>query len=1283
MPERVEEGVPVEAREALPAPQNLPTKKEEKRKIVIVEASHAVESQARDVADAKMTESREYATMFRRIWRHNLWREYFSHKEYRKAKSDILESGNIFAGQTLDNAAHEATMGAIVDRFAKDADEDTIHAGEIKDKLGESEEEKVIRSGVQRIVKEYASGAINDEVFMNERSRLFNQLKEGRGDVFDKGLMYADNLFTIAKEARQNVEHGRALEALDLDFQFVIGKAKTGARTEAQFTAVDRLTEKIVKSPVGKFVNEATVASALSIATVVLGRTAQSGGGRVAAWLTFGGSALLAGGVAGMRESKRLEEERRQHARETAVGKTFDPDTAPRRTEMEQYRYETKKATDLALALQTALYEADGKTAKTLDTDKLRAVIESLADIESRIKLSDQRNIDLVSYSDVTKVEKERLDLDLFRAQAKADLKLAAERNPGLLRRFGSMADMINARTALWVEEQLFGETGLEQKNELFKKMKHRKVAGAVCKGILVGVGVGLVAQEGLALAGKSQFGLAGWIFGKNESNVPTMHLTSLEYMRRYFAGSLPKTSPSEFVDGTFNGIAAKFPKGFDVLKNPDGTLTLFDAAHQSVADHITLNPDGTLSQEAIRMLGDKGVVASSAVEQIVGTKKVPTSEDAQSIIEKYKGLTKRIYRTLWYDNDTPKPVFDKNELRLLWGAHGIGIDKNGNYVFDMSKMRSDGSYHKEFSADAQKLIADGKLKILLSLSRGTQSQVFEVPIGTNGQALIDPNSEIGKTLFQIENGHAKFLGRFAEVAESVGAKDDVERVRILATYEGKGIDGVPGTKDVLDVIPRPKYFFDQPQNYVVDPPPVIPILGRRPLEPTNEWSPYLMPSYLREGGETAKLYKERQSKTLENNPDAKLDHYKEIEDYFSRQPKEWVEKVKELAGTVEPMDKKCQISFIIPAAGHQERKNIYKTLSLYKGQEKPSGEQIDLREYEVVVFVNHPIDRNPDKTLEEVQRFKSENPEVNIRVVYKALPRNEAKIGTIRKYANDVALWRHHQRGESAKDLILVSNDADAKDMSPKYVETILSKFHGKKNDHVDAVLGKVDWEPDAYLKSPLLHVGTRFFQYLDTVWRHHKEGVKRAMGSCGPNTAFRSSIFAAVGGYLEDDTVAEDMHLGNMIKYARQGRSKYPFAFGGPNSLIVTNARRGLQAIEAGLAPAEQWAAFGPDDAIREKDWVLDANDAGKWLEDPDRQEKLRIHLERYVNRTLRVYGLGANAWETKRAIGFLGAKYRIENGQVKITDISKVLAGLRRYRSQQVVERAFRKIRAVNTL
>lgn len=1178
--------------EESPIPISEQTRAENKEKLraVIVNMDRLAEQAARDSAERSLTASAEsmkgVSGFFKKIWTQTLAREYYRQQHVSEAKQTIRDRRNIHGAELehpAEKEAHEATADALVERFAQDYEE-TLHKGENRTLINrEGENGLNIKGEIIQLMKDYASGKVTDDNFNEAKKQVLHTISQMEGNGKDDS-MYADNLLEIARQVKCAVNQREAIDALEGELDVVLGNARDSIQTEAKYNVVDKAIEFAKKTPLGVLVNESTLASGIAIAAgVITGASKRFASSRLAAWGTFGASVALSGGIIGYAENKRTKEERSQHAREMAQGRAYEKGVSPRREEMDKFVHEMRDVTQLAFAIREAKN----------DTDKLNAIV----DAETRIRLMERENIDLLSYSDPMKVEQERFDLDMARHQAKAELRKTLA---GTGKSFDEvLKERIDARNT----ELTKRDGGIEERDKLFNTMKSKRVGLAAGKGVLIGLTVGTVAQEATAFFNDEQVGLAEHLVNGNEtSNAQIVHMTWMESLRHAIAGE--------------SGVP---PAGM-------GTMT----------------------------------------EQI------NTTATANEYLENHK-LGTHISRDGWADNNTPKPVFDKNELRLtLGGVKGTGIDANGHYVFSVKHMTPDGSYHNNWSANAQELMKEGKMKMLLSLSKDSQAHPIEVTIDTNGNINVDPNSEVGKLLFTQDGGKAKFLGRFMEAAEVRGTKDDVDHFRILATHEGEGIDSLPEviTKEIPSV---------PPTDFLIDPPPFIPIYGRTPLEPVNGRkgpNPFI-PLYYGSGEpltpETLKAYREDFSPRLRSNPDVQLETRTEEEEYLAKQDAEYRSKVEELAAQTESMSQECKIAVCIPVAGHQEANVIEHTLSAYLNQ--TAGKNT----FELVLFVNQP-DLSPkgekiksDGTLDKIEKFKKEHPELNIRVMQTIIPHSDVRIGNIRKMLSDATIVRSLKRG-GKEDLIMVSNDADLKGVAPEYLENFIEKF--QKEPKTDAVMGQLDWDPEAYIRNPLNHIGTRLFQYIAVQHRKAKRGIE----SSGANFAYRASMYAAVGGYDSQKELGEDNNFGRKITAARSGTARNPIEYGGARvSRLYTSSRRAEKAIQDGLSPIEQWqkgfSAF--DDEVRKVKWE-ETGEAPDY-DNPEVVKKLVTELENIINRTLMIsshwWAQGPYSTYQRRALGWLGIKYElVGSNKIRITDSTDLIAGLKEYKEEglKIMER-----------
>lgn len=1304
-------------------------------KIAIVETAGALEAQARDMAEERLTASKEELKgikgIFAKIWKHNLAREYYRQCEIAKSKAEILRSKNLYVGEGgLQEEVHAEAMNTVINRFLEDYEE-AVHteAGEERIKIGtEKAEDQKLQEDIRKLVKEYASGKIKDEESFNaERGRILIYTTGLDKEELASAVRHTDNIFEVARQAKKAVELGASLDEIDKGIEIVVGKAKMGVRTEANMNTVDRIVSKMQSSKVGRFVNETTIATGVAVAyCATVGISQRLASSRAFAWGTFGASALVGGAIAGMRESVRVEDERKQHARERAKGKEFAPD-ADRRSEMEKLIYKTVSARSLLEALSHI-------PENIAEAEEYHRAMNALAEAETRIQMSDRENIDLISYSDFNAVEKERLELDIARAKVKVALRKSQQDKPSLIPD-GQTFDSLYQTLLLDQSKELRGgDEGMEKRDALFKKMKRRKIAGATTKAVLTGVAIGGVVQEASAFLSESRQGVLETAFGmgKTGQTGQPASMTTLEGIRRWMSGEeiTERVLLRNVLPGNINVV---LPTGIEITSNPSASGEFILTKDGEVLSQKVQFQDGVLTKSSEELLKQHGVNISSSTVHVQETG--ISQSTPQEFVEKNKDLFSKIHRKFWYDNGTT--ISDKNELKLHWGGvKGSGIDANGNYTFNIAKMTADGSAFKDTSIDAQKAIQEGKLKLLLSLSKDSQSSVVEVAIDAKGNAIIDPESPIGKTFFKSEGEKLIFIGKFAEIAHEAGlAKDGGKQFEILATHVGTGVENIPNPSPVasdasgipssesgtgpevapatpsgVDPVPQdpagfpggieqtphtpdtsPEASKSVPSDIpfttfeVTDTEPYIeplffvPIFGRTPLEKKKnsgadaekggpktknaagvfEYGYYGFSNIKRED------YEYRMSEGLKHDPDASLDAQKEINEYFTRQERSHMEKVEDLAQQAGPMNSECKLSICIPVAGHQEGKNIYRTLENYLDQ------TANKEDFEIVLFVNQPDkDRsgNPvvsDNTMSEIQRFMQDHPEMKVSVMNGIIPSEHAQIGYIRKLLNDAVLQRSVGRKGSQLDHIMVSNDADNKGISFEYIQNFIDKF--AQHPETDAYMGQLDWDPESYVRNPLLHIGTRLFQYFDIQLRG-KDANK--IHSSGANFAFRSSIYASVNGYSRDAGLAEDVDLGKAMKAARMGaKEKRAIDYAGARvSRLFTSSRRAEKAIKDGLSPVEQWeAGFSAfDDEVRKIDWESIAGDID--YEKPESIKVLVDNLEYVINRTIKHMVWVENDPEVfRRGLGWLGIKYEIaENSQVKILDASRLIKGLKEYKT-----------------
>lgn len=365
-----------------------------------------------------------------------------------EAEDRILESQNIYYFNG-DEAQGLAANNTTQTRFMTLQTDDVIskEAGENRTEFKNKEDPYAV--GVRNLIKRYVNrefdkdGKVDEEAFNAEKDKFFADYRQEHGtDVVGEGKVQIDNLLRIAQEARDRVEalveatveHTESIKYVVDNLRIVAGQAHSSVYKGPEYSKTDQLIDKISDHRVGRWVSPELIAAAFTTGAVA----ARIAGAKFVSAATGGVGGLMAGGMAYARERKTLKDERAQHESETAVGAEFAAD-AKRRNKMEEFAYDTVKATDLIANLkQFALQRnelADNSDeafnqalAEKLKTkEDIQAALNVLADVEARVKISNRSRGDngktLISFSSEFGKEQERFELGIARASVKVALE--------------------------------------------------------------------------------------------------------------------------------------------------------------------------------------------------------------------------------------------------------------------------------------------------------------------------------------------------------------------------------------------------------------------------------------------------------------------------------------------------------------------------------------------------------------------------------------------------------------------------------------------------------------------------------------------------------------------------------------------------------------------------------------------------------------------------------------------------------------------------------------------
>ncbi len=1154
---------------------------DEALKFVLVDQSHDAINEARDLADARLDQELGEGGRFKKfvngIWKGNIAKDYYRQKYIHQELDTMREANDVLAASPAERRIR-ATK-ATIDRFQSEYDE-LIHtnAGEHREV---QTEDSALATGIKKIVRDFAYGELSAQSLQEERTRLLNEYRATHGaEAAGKGLVTTDNLLDIARAVVGMVEHTESLDraskidAIVDNMQVVTGEARNGVRTEARYNKVDKVIEKLADKKITSLITPGTLAVGVAAAGSIARLGSHSVIGAVTKTLLPGAAAAA---WAGLRENRRVKDERTQHAREMATGGQFDSEHDKRRIEMEKTRYETIAALDLIGHLQTV---GDEETLDNGGNDALQVALDALAAVQARVDLSDGKKLDLISYSSKTDVGEERMMLDLARREARlaVEARLTDEARQALgLSPQASVNGLITQRSLLVSRVFVEGEGGMNERDKAFAKLKAKRVTNAVAVGAVTGIVGGLVVQEAVAAIDPSRFGLIDAIRGDAALAQPdgSVHQTILAGALRGDE-SIVHTDASttyESYETATNG-SIELSDDHELITNEDGTIDLKDANGHVSVEGLVVDGNGTFDQASLDKLDAAGmVVEDHSFDQDVTTTTTQTVSTEQYLAN-HAAESTHVTRDFWYDNDTPAPNYDENELRVYRGGSDAapGIVEGG-YQYTVAGMHADGSWQGGERVDWNQAAASGNLFVAVSGTYDSQGNPFMIPIGPNGEVNIPADSPAGQ-FFANENNSVAFNGAYMEIVQTAGVDaEGTVHIRPLATLVGDtSVHEVNDTVTTVTTEHHAEYTittdgYDTTQENFTEMAPITPIASRRSMEAlaTPETPGGVeQPSY--HGGERGAAYRarviEESSPRIQAGGEAVLKPREEL-DWFHdnlarRMGEEYVRDVTAFVQNnpeLSRMSNETETIVTMPVGGAFESETIYSTLATFALQDKEA-----LAKTTLLLNVNWydtAVD-DPDslaaiqKTIAEIDRAKADFPQLSVSVMQKEYVQSDVERtgGVLGYVVNDLvntsllALRSRMESGamDSTHDVLVLRSDADVRGLSRTQLRNMQRSL--RENTDVDVFKGATRFGVGEQRQFPGFGIVTNFSSALQMA-----STQENSIHTGGANFAVRASTLAAIDGlgYASPEravgpyekwtgVAADDVEIGNRISAARR---------------------------------------------------------------------------------------------------------------------------------------------------
>jgi hypothetical protein len=1160
-------------------PTSLSTDQPENRgesiKVVFVDQSEDARDAARDYADARLdrelTEGGTLKRFMTGIWKGNIAKEFYRQKYIREAESTIQQTNDMYLGTVSPEDRAEIT-DVTISRFQQQNEE--FYHSDAGERRQVQRNDDPLTEHVKELIREYASGSLDRDGLARRKDEVLKEYRDQYGDeLLGKGIAKVDNLIAVAEAVTGNIEHYGSLDNAINAVEVVVGEARNGARTEARYSAVDKGVDWLSKTRVGSLVNPGTLATVVAATLAITRAGTHSVIGSAAATIAPG---AVAGVWAGVRENKRVKDERAQHARELAVGGSYDGQEDKRRIEMEATRYETVTAVSLVDELKSLAEESQLSTGK----EAVQAALEALARAQARVSLSDEKNIDLISYTSQQLVARERMALDLARYEAR--MALEGHLDTAMRAELGlplslDVRHIVKAHADQFATETLTQD--MSEKDAAFQKLKRKRVLNAAAIGTIVGVAGGLVAQEAVAAVDPSRFGLLDLATGA-QAQVHTdgqIHQTILEGALKGDTTTIHTEAASSLAaHETVPHSSVSVNSDYEWSQNDTGTYDILNPNGEKTIEGVTVQPDGSIDATEIARLEATGFNVHETVTTETITEKTSEQVDLNTYFERHSGETEPVSIDKWYDNDTP--YSDQNELRLYRGGDN-GITEGG-YRLEAGGMTADGSWIGGERVNPIEAAQQGNIVLAISRMGEDSGPMFVVQGDADGGFNI-ANGTPEAALFRNVDGHVELA---EGLRASVYLKEGIDANGVMhggslatmigeAPTDGTFTDVVETTKEI------PHYHYEITSNgydttyqNFTEIAPITPVASRRSLEAIEAYRSRERGSenayYYGAGAsdERKRKWREERSPRLKRNPDADLHTGQELAWYRDEQDRKRgraylneIDAYVEANPALNSIDDNIKAIVNIPVSGADESENIYRTLSMFAHQD----DQASIDQSIILLNVNwkEAQARDPEqyekiqKTIAEVERARQDFPNLKIASFTKVWSdefvqsktyiddKGNEKVelyGEVIKvlydttaFALDTAIKAGRRTPDS--EALLITNDADTEGMSRSYLRNYIRTF--EQNPKQDAFTGLIRRGTEAYKDYPGYGVVSAFYSMMAiTMPRRQIAGLGGGFSTDGPNSGLRVSMYAAMGGADESVGAGADGLLQHRMTEVRQ---------------------------------------------------------------------------------------------------------------------------------------------------
>ena len=418
---------------------------------------------------------------------------------------------------------------------------------------------------LRNAIRDFAAGSIDERTL---RARIDDIRRDENGEI--NRAYSIDNYVEAAIAARENIEHGYAMENVMEGFAYINGEARRNVRTQEHRDNLDRITHALLSNRVTRFIPPEAIAVGVG-AVANIGKFGASAAAR--AGFALGGVAV-SGAMAGMKERARVTRERSVAQRRLAQGGELGG------TKFDQQLGETiqemASAEELTANLSSAMEAFNNENASEEERNRaLNLLRAQLGSVEALVTISDRDGIDMIRYTngDNETIENQRLRMDIARAEARS-----------LLLENGVTQEEL-ARTREYLERDTYEseEDGLNAKEAAFRSLRRKRALKRAAATAAIGVATTLGTQELTAAFNDDVHGIWDHLTHHQDNDGATQTLLAHAFGMEQSARTV-ETAISQGVD---EATAAQYrnQEGFTVKEA--GTRTVTENGQISQSEYL------------------------------------------------------------------------------------------------------------------------------------------------------------------------------------------------------------------------------------------------------------------------------------------------------------------------------------------------------------------------------------------------------------------------------------------------------------------------------------------------------------------------------------------------------------------------------------------------------------------------------------------------------------------------------------------------------------------------